>query len=370
MAKKINIMVAAGGTGGHLFPTLAVVEQLEILSKGNIDFFFIGNPDKIEARVVPEKGYYFFPIIISGLTKKISLDTLALPFKILKAKNICKKIILDNKIDLLLAAGAYLSYPPALAAAAVNVPIFLIESNVNPGKTIKLLSKKAKLVFTSFDETKKYFSNKLHSKLKPNGNPVRLAMSQDIKRSDALSIFNLDTDKKTVLVFGGSLGARSINSVIEQSLDKIAAQPWQLLWQTGKNYTPPSVLPSNIHIFQFIDDMASAYAASDLVVSRSGGTTVAELGVVGKPSILIPLPSASNDEQRINALTLVKYEAAKIIDDKDISEHLLGKIISLIADDVLLGKMSAAALSTGKPNAAFNCASDILSTLNINNIEV
>ncbi len=359
---NLNVIIAAGGTGGHIFPALAVAEQLDKLVAGYVNFTFIGSADRMESKLVPEMGYEYHSIEISGYSG-LSFSLFKLPFKIYKAIRKCRQIIRDKHADVVLAAGSYISYPPGAAAAKEKVPLALMEANVNPGKAIKMLANRAGLIFTSFRETEQYFNPSVKQKLRYFGNPVRKDILNMTERKQALEKFELAPDKKTILVFGGSLGARSINEIIEKMLPKLEELDVQVIWQTGKTYDPPDSPPQNIKIHEFIKDMASAYAAADLVVSRSGATTVAEICIAGKPSILVPLPAAANNEQYENARILAEKNAAILIDNDKIKDKLYTTIKQMIKDPKMLENYGNNALQLGTPDAAENCAREILNFL-------
>ncbi|MBM2813294.1 MAG: murG [Ignavibacteria bacterium] len=363
-----TLLVAAGGTGGHLFPALAVVEALESLGNTNkFKFIFTGTPDRMESKILPGLGYNYYPLPITGFKGIFSLQSYILPIKIIWSINRCIGIIKKHDCKALIAAGAYLSYPPAIAASLCGIPVFLIESNVHPGKTNKILSRRAKIIFTSYDESAEHFPKEVRSKLKAYGNPLRNTFGNLPERSRALQNFGLDDGRKTVLIFGGSLGARSINNAVKQSISGIESSKYQILWQTGNSFEKTGKLPDNIILLHFIDDMASAYSAADLVVCRSGGTTVAELAALGKPSVLIPLPTAANDEQSSNGKILASHGAACIVKDSEILEKLFPLIDELIFDEVRLSDMANAAKELGKPDAAKNIAKEIIKFLYLKN---
>ena len=358
-----KILIAAGGTGGHLFPALAVVEKLKELYDDEIDFQFFGRKDKIEGKIIPQLRYKFHTTNLTGLVKLASLKTMKIPFQILSSVLKLNKIIKEENIDAVLCAGAYLSYPAGLSAYFCKKKLFLMESNVNPGKAIKYLAKKADIIFTNFDETKNYFNENIAKKIKNFGNPIRKQIFEKVDKNTAKEFWKLDKEKPTVLIFGGSLGATSINNAVLKSLEKFANSQFQIIWQTGNANKIDTKLPPNINLVNFIDDMALAYSAADLVVSRSGATTVTELTVVGKPSILVPLPSASNNEQFFNAKFLEKNSAAIIINNSDISEQLFDTVNKLINDFSLLNKMSNSAKSLAKPDASELIAKEIYTQL-------
>lgn len=350
--KNIRALIAAGGTGGHLFPALAVAEEFEKQTNKDFAAYFVGNPNRLESRIVPESGYEFHPIPITGFAGLFSAKTLTLPFKILQSVMITRGIVKKYKPDFVLCTGAYLSYPAGLTANQMRLPLVLMESNVFPGKTIRMLAAKADLIVTSFEETKKYFPVNLHSKIVCFGNPLRKMFENIPDQKSAREKFGLEPEKKTVLIFGGSLGARAINNAAFTAIERLADQNLQFIWQTGNDYQIKSVLPDNVHLLKFIDDMASAYAAADLIVCRSGATTAAELTYLSKPSILVPLPSASNNEQQSNAEVLEKHGAALMIDNSVIGEKLYDAISELINNNEKLDFMAIKAGELARPDAA------------------
>ncbi len=357
---NFKLLVAAGGTGGHLFPAIAVVQKLEKLTENNIQVIFVGTSQRMESKIIPELGYKFHSMPIEGFQGIFSLRSWTLPLKIMKSIKICRKILKEFKPDAVLCTGAYISYPAGAAAYKEGIPLILMESNVNPGKTIKMLAAKAELLITSFEETERYLRNIDKTKIKCFGNPVRESLFNLPEKKKAREKFGLKHDIDTIFVFGGSLGALSINKAIEKAVGYFKDKSIQFLWQTGKEYKPKINLPDNVRIAPFIEDMASAYSSADLVVSRSGAATVAELAVCGKPSILIPLPSASNDEQAQNARIFQKKNAAILLLDNDVQEKIIDLINDNINDKKRLEVMEKATKSLAKPNAAEEAAKIIL----------
>jgi len=348
-----KILVAAGGTGGHLFPAIAVIEELKSRHKNNIDFEFFGRNDKIEGRVVPEMGYKLHSVNLTGISgNKISLSTLTSIFNIIISVRKSIKIIKNSQIDAVLCAGAYLSISPGIAAKLCNKKLFLMESNVNLGKANRFLADRADMIFTSFEETQNIISHLDSKKIKFTGNPVRQSILAPQNRLEAIKKLNLKEDKPTVLIFGGSLGAKSINEAVLKHINNFVNTHYQVLWQCGDVHKFDISLPENIKLVNFIDDMAAAYAAADLVVSRSGATTVAELCVTGKPSILVPLPSASNNEQMLNAKILEKAGASVLINNSDINNKLFEVVDALILNSDKLDEMRKSALKLANPDAS------------------
>jgi UDP-N-acetylglucosamine--N-acetylmuramyl-(pentapeptide) pyrophosphoryl-undecaprenol N-acetylglucosamine transferase len=355
----MKILIAAGGTGGHLFPAIAVAEQIKKIVP-DAEFIFCGRVDKIAGQIIPKLNHGFFPIDIAGITKLMSIKTMLLPLKIFRAIASVSRLIKTKKIDFVICTGAYISYAPGIAAKRNKIPLFLMESNVNPGKTISLLSGSADLIFTSFEESKNYFKKDIKKKIRFVGNPLRQSFEEIPDRISAINKFQLENEKKTILIFGGSLGARSINQAVEGNINEFKNLNLNIIWQTGTKYQAPDISNGNIKILPFIDDMASAYAAADLVICRSGATSAAELALTAKPSLLIPLPSASNNEQFMNALIFEENKASVLINDKDLKSKLLDFVKQIIFDNNSLTEMSKNAAKLAKPSAAKDAAIEII----------
>ncbi|MBX7154028.1 MAG: undecaprenyldiphospho-muramoylpentapeptide beta-N-acetylglucosaminyltransferase [Candidatus Kapaibacterium sp.] len=359
--QTIKLIVAAGGTGGDLFPAVAVVEQLQHIA--NVEAIFVGNPNRIEADVVPKLGFRFVPLSVKGYKGLRSLQTYMLPFTIVQSYLTIRKLISTFKPDVALCAGTYISYPLGLAASHTKVPVVLIESNAIPGKANRSIAKRANLIVAAFDECKQFLSEQAARAVQVLGNPIRQTFGALPNQQQARTTFGLQPNKQTILAFGGSLGARSINNAVVAMLPQLEQMGAQVLWQTGKNYTVPQHLPANVTVLPFIDDMASAYSAADIVVSRSGGGTVAELGVVGKPALLVPYPYAANKEQEHNARALENIGAAKLIHDEHLAAQLEPTVMELLANPNALQHMATAMASHGKPHAARDAAHAVMKLL-------
>lgn len=362
--KKLKVLCGAGGTGGHLFPALAVVEQLKKIHP-DIEVHFAGRSDKIEGEKIPALGYKFHNMNVRGLTKLLSFDTLILPFEIYSAVLSMRRLIKRYDIDFVICTGSYISFPPGKAAIKSDIPLFLMESNVNPGKAINMLASGADRIFTAFEQSNKYFTGKLSKKVSFVGNPVREAILNLPDRDEAKRKLGYLPTDKLVFIFGGSLGARAINYAIENNLQIIKNSNYKIIWQTGKNYNFSSELPENLKKLVFIDDMALHYAAADLVISRSGATTVAELGVAGRSSILVPLETASNNEQRLNAEVFANNGAAIILSDNELQDKLFPAINELFAAPEIIIQMENSAKALGRNDAAEKTAKEILNLLNL-----
>ena len=351
-----SILIAAGGTGGDLFPAIAVVEEL-VKSIPNLDIQFTGSPDRIESRYLPKHGFPFIPIQSMKGFRGLSSSIFALPLILTKALLEVRAIVKKYSPSCIICGGNYISLPAGIFAILSGIPLIIIEPNVRPGKTNALLGRYATLIITAFEETASYFKPSVRTHIVHCGNPLRSTFVQTIPSKESASeVFGLDPLKKTVFVFGGSLGARSINQAMIKCIDRLSEHGIQILWQTGTDFIINHELPKDVHIVQFIDDMPSAYASADLIVCRAGGGTVAELAVCGKPAILIPLPGSSNNEQAQNAETLHQHGAAIVIEDAALSTELEYAIEHLLKNPEKLKEMSSNAHKYGKPLAAQEAA--------------
>lgn len=361
MNDAMRVVVACGGTGGHIFPAVAVVEQLTALTNGRCQPLFLGSRDRMETRLIPSLGYEFVGMPIEGF-RGLSLSTLTLPFKVLRSIHIARRAIRRFKPHAVICTGAYISYPVGVAASLEGVPLIVLESNLNPGKSNARLVDRAAAVVLAFEDSRAFYPASIQSKLHVLGNPVRTQINASASVRDARIWWGLDPDRDTVLVFGGSLGARAINDAVEASLVNIAQAPWQMIWQTGKGHVMHRAVPDNVKVTEFIDDMGAAYAAADLVVSRSGATTIAELGIMGKPAILVPLPSASTNEQKHNADVVARHGAADIIANDRLGGDLWAGVERIMADPARRTAMSTNMRSLGRPDAARDAAGLIIGT--------
>jgi UDP-N-acetylglucosamine--N-acetylmuramyl-(pentapeptide) pyrophosphoryl-undecaprenol N-acetylglucosamine transferase len=362
---KYKFLIGAGGTGGHLYPAIAVVDALK-KQLPNCEFYFCGRNDKIEAKVVPALNYNFIAVDIKGIGKLLSINTITALLSLQKARTFLKKKIKELDIDAVICTGAYISVPPGKAAKSCGIPLFLMESNVNPGKAIKMLSKDADRIFTSFDETSTYFPKSYAERIVTTGNPIRKEITNLPTRAESITKYGLSPDSKIILIFGGSLGAASINKAVEDNIIELSKYG-QILWQTGQDYEIKSNVPDNVKTMKYIDDMASAYSAADLVVSRSGATTVAELCITAKPAILIPLKTASCNEQNHNANVLMERTGCAVIDNDEIGLKLVEIVKTYMTDDNLLADISNKLAALVNPNSADIIAKEIINFLDKKN---
>jgi len=345
-----RFLFAAGGTGGHLYPAVAVAEEIKKL-KPESEILFVGTKDRIEGRVIPKLGYKFKSIWIKGFARKFNWSNILFPLRLVVSMLQSLLISMKFKPKVAIGTGGYVAGPSIWAASVMGAKIILMESNSYPGITTRLLERYADEVHLSFDASKKYLRR--HNIHKVTGNPVRENLGTTDK-AEAKKYFGLDENKKTILVLGGSLGASSINNAIEKSLNTIIENNLQLIWQTGKNYYEryKNLNFAAVKIFDFVEDMNKAYSACDLLVARAGATTIAELTVLGLPAILIPSPNVAENHQYHNAKALADNNAAVLIKDDELNSKLLETILSLINDSNKLREISVNAKSLAKPDAA------------------
>lgn len=325
-----RIVIAGGGTGGHIFPAIAIANALKEADE-QTDILFVGAKGKMEMEKVPQAGYRIEGLDIAGFNRSSLIKNIGLPFKLVKSFLQVRSIFKKFSPDAVIGVGGYSSFPVLRMAQAKGIPTFIHESNSFAGKSNILLGKKATRIFTGTGGMEKFFPKE---KIVVTGNPVRSAIVNNrITRAEALRSFSLDEQKKTVLVVGGSLGARSINEAIDKHLGELLAAGLQLIWQTGKLFTPQSPADSRVSVSPFINRMDEAYAAADIVISRSGAMTVAELCVVKKPVLFVPYPFAAEDHQTVNAQQLLQQKAALMVKDNEAMDKLAPLVIELSKDE-------------------------------------
>ncbi|WP_423149046.1 undecaprenyldiphospho-muramoylpentapeptide beta-N-acetylglucosaminyltransferase [Rubrolithibacter danxiaensis] len=331
MAKRV--IISGGGTGGHIFPAVAIANALKRIDP-NIEVLFVGAKGKMEMEKVPAAGYRIIGLDIQGFQRKALWKNILLPFKILSSVMQSIKIIKDFKPNVAVGVGGYASGPLLYAASILNIPYLIQEQNSYAGITNKRLSKKAKKICVAFEGMDKFFPAE---KIMLTGNPIRRESVQiEGKREEAFAHFGLLPSKKILLVTGGSLGAGTLNKSMLHSLEKLVDEDVQLIWQTGKYYfqSIQQEMEENsfpgIKVYEFLNRMDLAYAAADVIVSRAGAGTIAELCVVGKPVILVPSPNVAEDHQTKNAIALVNNGAAILVADSIAERELVETAISLI----------------------------------------
>lgn len=354
MNKKINrVVISGGGTGGHIFPAIAIADEIKKRNP-EVDILFVGAVGKMEMERIPKAGYSIEGLPIVGLQRKLTFSNFLLPFKLFNSLLKARRIIKRFDPQLVIGVGGYASGPTLKIAQILGIPTVIQEQNSFPGKTNILLSKKASLICTAYANLEQFFSKE---KIRLTGNPVRQALS-NIKTSkeDALNVFGLSSLQRTVLVIGGSLGAKTLNDSMLKNLEQISNGQLQFIWQCGKGYIDPinqslSKVPEQIKLMPFISQMDAAYAAADIVVSRAGALSVSELCLVGKPVILVPSPNVSEDHQTKNAMALVSSAAAILIRDTDAREDLVPSLYALVENEEKKMELSSNIKSLAKPNA-------------------
>jgi UDP-N-acetylglucosamine--N-acetylmuramyl-(pentapeptide) pyrophosphoryl-undecaprenol N-acetylglucosamine transferase len=330
-----RIIISGGGTGGHIFPAIAIANALKKLDPAT-EILFVGANGRMEMEKVPAAGYKIIGLDIQGIQRGSIKKNLQFPIKLINSVRKSVKIIKDFKPDAAVGVGGYASGPLLYAASVKGIPYLIQEQNSYAGITNKWLGKKASKICVAYDDMEQFFPA---SNIIKTGNPIRKE-SVDIanKKLQALELLKLSNDKKTILITGGSLGARTLNNSILAGLDKIIAADVQLIWQTGKFYYSGIIeklgedYHPNIRIMEFVNRMDLAYAAADVIISRAGAGTIAELCVVKKPIILVPSPNVAEDHQTKNALALLKDNAAVFIADRDAEAKLVDKALELLKD--------------------------------------
>jgi len=358
-----RILVAGCGTGGHLFPALAIADEIKKLRPG-AEFLFVGTRGKIEARVVQKRGYAFRTIWISGFQRRFTLDNLLFPLKVIVSLVQSLFVIRQFKPDAVIGTGGYVCGPILLVGSWAGIRTVVHESNSYPGITTRLLAKRADRLYIAFEATKRWLP--LLRSVELVGTPTRATLGT-ISRDEGRRFFHLAVDKKTVLVVGGSLGAASINAAVLESLDDFLRARIQFVWQTGQfdyDRVRQEIGSKPVGwIGPFIDSMEHAFAAADVVVCRAGATTLAEVTRVGRPAIVVPYPHATADHQTHNARALVDAGAALMITDDGISGNLRPALLELMNDPDRLARMSEASVSLGKPEAGSVMAEKILALI-------
>ena len=332
--QHLKFIIAGGGTGGHIFPAIAIANGIKKLQP-DAQFLFVGAKGKMEMEKVPQSGYDIEGIDIAGFNRNSILKNISLPIKLIKSFFQVSKIIKTFKPDAVIGVGGYSSFPVLRYAEKNNIPTFIHESNSFAGKSNILLGKKATKIFVASNGMERFFPA---DKIVVSGNPIRKAIADiTISQQNALHFFGLETGKKTILAIGGSLGARSINQVLANHVGELASLNAQLIWQTGATtadiYLQRDKGKSFVWVGDFIKDMDKAYAAADVVVSRSGAMSVSELCAAKKAVVFVPFPFAAEDHQTANAQYLVNKDAAIMVRDNEAQGKLFGTVTSLLFNE-------------------------------------
>ena len=334
MKKRPNIVLSGGGTGGHIFPAVAIANRLKEKYPDS-DILFVGAKGRMEMEKVPAAGYNIEGLWISGFQRRLTLDNLSFPFKLASSLCKAKRIIKKFKPDVAIGTGGYASGPLLYKAAKKGVPTLILEQNSYPGVTNRILAKRVDVICVAHEGMEKYFPE---NKLVVTGSPIRKEIVEmKVDKKDALKFFKVVDGLPVLLIVGGSQGARGINIAVKNNLNKILEAGVQVIWQTGKSFYSEAVRTAEesnnaekVKVFEFINKMDYAYAVADIVVSRAGAIALAEIVAVGKPAIFIPLPTAAEDHQTKNAMMLAKNDAALLINEKNANENMADTVIDLI----------------------------------------
>lgn len=348
--KPFKVILSGGGTGGHIYPAIAIANEIK-LRYPQADILFVGANDRMEMEKVPEAGYPIKGISIAGIQRKLSLENLKLPFKVINSLRTCRKIIKDFKPDLVIGTGGYASGPLVYAAAKLNVPALIQEQNSYAGVTNKLLAKQVDKICVAFKGMESFFPA---NKIEITGNPVREdIVKANLSAAEARKALGLDENKKTLLVIGGSLGARRINQLIEKNIALFEDLDVQVYWQCGKLYYEEykQYNSETLKVSAFIQQMEQAYAAADFIISRAGALSIAELCIVAKPSIFIPSPNVAEDHQTKNAQAIVDENAAIMIREAELDSNFETEFKKLLADENLQKQLGENIIALAKPNA-------------------
>ncbi len=365
MQSTTNIIISGGGTGGHIYPAIAIANALKSRNQA-VNILFVGAIGKMEMEKVPKAGFEIVGLPIAGIQRSLSIENLKFPLRLLKSMYLARKIIKDFKPNIAIGVGGFASGPLLLMANMMGVPTLIQEQNSFAGITNKYLSKKAKSICVAYLGMEKFFPAE---KIIFTGNPVRNDILEvNSKKSTALAYFGLSESKKTLLVIGGSLGAKTINESIEAGLNKILGSDIQLIWQTGKLYAEKAKKAtenlSNCYTSDFIYEMDLAYGAADVVISRAGALSVSELCLAAKPCILVPYPFAAEDHQTQNALNLVNQNAAILVKDAEAKIELVDKVLQLFENENQQQVFASNILKLAKPNAANDIANQVFRIIN------
>ena len=344
MNENLRIIISGGGTGGHIFPAVSIANAIKEL-RPDTEILFVGAEGRMEMHRVPAAGYPIKGLPVAGFDRKNLFKNIPVLIKLFKSQRLARKIVKDFQPHAAVGVGGYASGPTLKVAGSMGVPTLLQEQNSYAGVTNKLLAKQAKKICVAYEGMERFFDK---DKIILTGNPVRQGLLNHSKtREEAIATFGLDPSKRTILILGGSLGARTINQCLMENLDKVKSSGIQFIWQTGKIYIEEAKaavakageLPM-LHVTDFISDMTTAYCAADLVISRAGAGSISEFCLLQKPVILVPSPNVAEDHQTKNALALVNKNAALYVKDMEAKELLLDKAIEVVKQPDLLKNLS------------------------------
>ena len=364
MERNLRIIISGGGTGGHIFPAISIANAIKQLEP-TANILFVGALGRMEMQRVPDAGYDIKGLPVCGFDRKHLWKNIKVLYKLWQSRRLAKAIIKEFKPNAAVGVGGYASGPTLNQCASLGVPYLIQEQNSYAGVTNKLLAKRASKICVAYEGMDRFFPS---DKIILTGNPVRQNILQNnISKADARKAFQLDPEKKTILIIGGSLGARTINESILQHLSDIRNSDVQFIWQTGKVYKEAIAKRlegeeplANFHVTDFISDMASAYAAADMVISRAGASSISEFCLLGMPVILVPSPNVAEDHQTKNALALVNKQAAVYVKDAEAPEKLINTALSIVNDESKLNELHQNILGMALKNSAERIAEEVL----------
>lgn len=361
---KLRVIISGGGTGGHIFPAVAIANTIKKRYPDS-EILFVGAEGRMEMEKVPAAGYDIIGIKVSGLNRKNLLKAFSTFWQFRKSLKKAKQILKDFQPDIAIGVGGYASAPTLYKANSLNIPTLIQEQNSYAGITNKFLGKRASKICVAYEGMERFFPK---DRIVMTGNPIRQELlSTTITKEEAYKEFNLDPTKKTILLIGGSLGSRTLNMSLLAAVDKLAQSDIQVLWQCGKLYAFELNMdiagrgnPENIHLHEFITRMDLAYKIADLVISRAGASSISELSLLGKPTILVPSPNVSEDHQTKNAMALVNHNAAILITDADAPKTLVSTALEVINDTDKLKSLSENVLQLAQPDSANRIVDEVI----------
>ncbi|MHB1146820.1 MAG: undecaprenyldiphospho-muramoylpentapeptide beta-N-acetylglucosaminyltransferase [Lutibacter sp.] len=363
MKQSVNIILSGGGTGGHIYPAIAIANELKA-KYPEANFLFVGAKDKMEMEKVPEAGYDIKGLWISGIQRQFILKNLSFPFKLISSLSKAYQIIKEFKPDIVIGTGGFASGPTLYVASSRKIKTLIQEQNSYPGITNKLLAKKVDKICVAYDGLERFFPS---NKIVKTGNPVRQDLLEiEGKREEGKKHFNLSGDKKTLLILGGSLGARAVNNLIDKKIEWLVSKNLQVIWQTGKLYYDEFKKYDHIEGVQthaFLNRMDLTYAAADFIISRAGAGSISELCIVGKPVIFIPSPNVAEDHQTKNALAVVNQNAALLLKESEL-DQFQSAMESLLENGELQQNLSKNIKKLAMPNATKAIVEEIIKLIN------
>lgn len=363
MKRAPRVILSGGGTGGHIYPAIAIANEIKTRYP-EAEILFVGAENKMEMQKVPQAGYKIEGLWISGIQRKLTIDNLAFPFKLISSLWKSSKIIKKFKPDVVIGTGGFASGAVVKVAAGKGIPTLIQEQNSFPGITNKLLGKKANKICVAYDNLERFFPE---SKIIKTGNPVRNdLLNVGSNKEEGILSFGLDVNRPILLVLGGSLGARRINQLVEENLEEIKSKNIQVIWQCGKLYYEEykKYQTDGVLVFAFIEKMNLAYGVADYVISRAGASSISELALVGKPVIFIPSPNVAEDHQTKNAMSIVNEEGAILLKEVELKEKFLSAFSALVENKDLQIRLGANFRKLALPNATSDIVDQVEAIMN------